>query len=95
MTSFSTTRTEHLVIQRIADRAEAMALQEGVAYPRVDAAMDITAVHANGCPLRLDELLAADPFNFAHDIFGIRRYLNRNTGVLENHFTPRFGRGKQ
>ncbi len=52
--------------------------------------MDITAVHANGCPLRLRDLLLADDFNFAHDVFGIRRHLDRTTGQLGGHFLPRF-----
>ena len=52
--------------------------------------MDITAAHANGCPLRLSDLLVADDFNFAHDVFGIRRHLDRNTGTLGGHFVPRF-----
>lgn len=52
--------------------------------------MDLTAVHANGCPLRLGALLEAHPFDFAHDIGGIRRHLNRETGQLEDHFLPRY-----
>lgn len=52
--------------------------------------MDITAVHANGNQLDLTALLAADDSNFAHDVFGIRRHLNRDTGELEDFFTPRF-----
>ncbi len=52
--------------------------------------MDITAAHRNGCPLKLDELLKAEDFDFAHDVFGIRRYINRKTGKLENCFLPRF-----
>lgn len=92
MVSFTTTKDEHRTITAIADRATAMALnaKPQIEYPRTNAAMDITAVHANGCPLRLDALLAADPFDFAHDVFGIRRHLNRKTGQLEDHFTPRY-----
>jgi hypothetical protein len=52
--------------------------------------MDLTAVHANGNPLRLAALLAADDFNFAHDVYGIQQHINRNTAKLENHFSPRF-----
>lgn len=52
--------------------------------------MDITCVHANGNPLRLRELLEADAFNFAHDVLGIYRHLNRETGELQNFFRPRF-----
>lgn len=52
--------------------------------------MDIVAAHANGCPLRLSDLLAADDFNFAHDVFGISQHLNRETGKLGDFFRPRF-----
>lgn len=52
--------------------------------------MDVTATHANGNPLRLADLLAADDFNFAHDMSGIANCLDRNTGRLTNNFSPRF-----
>jgi hypothetical protein len=52
--------------------------------------MDLTAVHANGNPLYLRELLNAPPFDFAHDIYGIRRHLDRETGELTNCFVPRY-----
>ena len=56
----------------------------------VDIAMDITATHNNGCKLRLDELLKADDFNFAHDIAGISSNIDRNNGKLKNCFLPRY-----
>ena len=59
-------------------------------YRREDASLDVNCCHSNGNPLRLKELLEADDFNFAHDVFGIARHLNRDTGKLENHFLPRF-----
>lgn len=52
--------------------------------------MNLSACHASGNPLRLSDLLQADDFNFAHDIFGIDRHINRATGKLENFFSPRF-----
>lgn len=52
--------------------------------------MDITAVHANGNPLKLAELLATDDFNFTHDVFGITRHIDRETGKLGGCFVPRF-----
>jgi len=52
--------------------------------------MDITACHCNGNKLRLNELLKADTYNFAHDICGIVGNINRETGKLENCFLPRF-----
>lgn len=61
---------------------------------RLHCVMDITAVHANGTPLRLADFLAADDFNFAHDWFGIRRNLDRATGALINCFLPRFAEAR-
>ena len=52
--------------------------------------LDISAVHSNGCPLKLAELLNAKDSDFFHDVFGIRKNLNRETGKLENDFLPRF-----
>ena len=84
------TKEEARTIAAIARRAVQVAAENGWQYPFMDADMDLTACHSNGCPLKLSELLAADSFNFAHDVFGIRRHINRETGRLENCFSPRF-----
>lgn len=52
--------------------------------------MDISACHANGNPLKLDELLVAKEFDFTHDICGIAAHMNRETGKLEDCFSPRY-----
>jgi hypothetical protein len=52
--------------------------------------MDLTAVHANGTPLDLARLAQADAGNFAHDIIGIARHLDRTTGQLRDCFVPRY-----
>jgi hypothetical protein len=78
------TATESIAIERIIDRALFM-------FPdrkREDVFMDITATIMGGCRLRLDDWLAADDFNFVHDLVGIERHLNRRTFLLE-HFLPR------
>lgn len=59
-------------------------------YNRRDAMMDVTATHNNGCALQLANLLAAQDGDFAHDVFGIRRFLNRDTGQLMCNFNPRY-----
>lgn len=51
--------------------------------------MDIYAVLAHQ-PMDLESWLKANDFNFAHDIFGIQRHLNRDTWKLEDCFLPRF-----
>ena len=88
--SFEVGKDEARLLHLIAKRAVRMAASNGVVYPFMDADMDVTACHANGCKLKLDELLSADDANFAHDVFGIQRHINRTTGKLENCFLPRF-----
>lgn len=88
--SFKTNTNDQKVISKIAHRAVAMAAQHEVPYDLLSATMDLTACVANGCPLYLSELLESNDFNFAHDVFGIRRHINRTSGQLENCFVPRF-----
>ena len=88
--SFDVTPRETQQINAIVRRAHRDGL---VLYGlRGKLAMDLTACHANGCPLRFGELLIADDFNFAHDIGGIAKNINRETGKIENFFRPRFGK---
>lgn len=88
--SFAVTKDEARMISKIAGRAFQMFRNAGSSRDFLDIEMDITAVHANGCRLDLGRLFAADTFNFAHDIGGITRHLNRETGELQNCFCPRF-----
>lgn len=90
MLSFHATTADQLIIRKIAKRARELYLEHNVDRDRTDIAMDITATHANGCPLRLQDLLDADDFNFMHDVSGIARHLDRETGQLTDHFLPRF-----
>jgi hypothetical protein len=96
MISFSVTPVERLAIEKIAARAVRLQVEKErpARFRRkaVDFEMDITATHASGNPLDLDRLLAADDFNFAHDVFGIERHLDGETGELQNYFLPRFTR---
>lgn len=77
-------------VAKIVTRAVAMAAESGRKLERLDITMDIIACHANGCPLKLEALLEADDFNFAHDVFGINRHIDRTTGTLQDCFLPRF-----
>lgn len=87
--SFNVTEKEAGVIHSIAVRANREVFNGWTTQTILDTEMDITATHANGCPLDLDKLLAADKFNFAHDVGGIRKHLDRNTGQLRDCFLPR------
>ena len=84
------TKADYQTISKIAKRAVEIAKTQGVQYDFLTASMDIEAVHSNITPLRLNDLLKADNFNFTHDVFGIANHLNRETIELENCFVPRF-----
>lgn len=90
--SFDVSREDAQMIREIVKRAEALYKQANprASFDRLSVSMDVTACHANGCPLRLADLLATDDFNLAHDVFGISRHINRDTGKLKGHFLPRF-----
>ncbi len=75
------------IIYKIADRAH-----DAHGFDRQSTLMDISATHANGCRLRLKELLEADDFNFLHDVCGIARHIDRETGKIGGCFSPRFSR---
>lgn len=89
-TSYEATNEEIAIIKQIAKRAVRLYAAAGVNLDLLDVMMGVTVTHANGCRLGLRRLLAADDFNFAHDITGISRHLNRATGKLQECFQPRF-----
>lgn len=90
MINWRVSREEHKAIQEIAERAHGIAMDAGLLYPLHEIVMDLTAVHANGCKLRLGELAGAEKFDFVHDVFGIRSHINRKNGRLEDCFLPRY-----
>lgn len=87
--SFDCTKRESKLAGICAERAHRTATSAGWTYPQKDAHMDLVATHANGCPLDFEKLVAADDFNFAHDVFGIYRHIDRTTGELTRCFRPR------
>jgi hypothetical protein len=89
---FDATKEDYALIEEIANRAIKAAISGGWVYEGSNARMDLTACHCNGNPLRLLDLLNADDFNFSHDVFGIQRNLDRKTGKLLNHFSPRYSK---
>lgn len=86
MINWNCTGEEWGLIIGIAKRAIDMGLNSDT----IEVQMDIAAVHLNNCKLDLGKLLEADNFNFAHDVSGIRRHIDTNTGKLKNGFLPRF-----
>lgn len=82
------TKEDATIIHQIAKRASA------VGGDLTDVTMDVTATHNNGNPLKLQELLDADNLDFNHDIIGINKNIDRDTGKLQNCFLPRFSANK-
>jgi len=87
--SFTVTKADRELIHRIAERAWKLGVGTEE-HGKVGLIMDVTACHANGCPLALDRLLAANGLNFLHDVAGIYRHMDRTTGQLTDCFVPRF-----
>ena len=54
--------------------------------------MDITVCHTTACPLDLEAFSKSVDQDFFHDLSGISRHLNRDTGKLGNCFQPRFAK---
>lgn len=88
---WNTSKEDLDLISKIADRACAdKAHFVALGGSRRDLMMDLAAVHGSGCPLRLSDMLNGRDFDFWHDLGGIRRHINRETGELEGFFLPRF-----
>ena len=83
------TREERTLIMRIAARADEKRL---MLSDRLSLIMDLEIAH-NEFELRLADLLNADEFNFAHDIIGIQRNVDRVNKKLTNCFLPRYAKG--
>jgi hypothetical protein len=87
MINWNISNADFKLIVQIAERIES----DIPNYPddRRTMIMDLNACHSNGCPLQLEELLTADSSDFSHDIYGIRRHIDRTTGKLQDCFIPR------
>lgn len=83
MVNFNVSKEDAVLIGKVAERAKVWF------GGRAKLEMDITACHANGCPLDLELLLEFDNFSFLHDVCGIQENLDRSTGRLTNFFSPR------
>lgn len=80
------------LIKQIADRAVLVYAKHDVRVDPTTIVMDLMACHFSGQKLRLDDLLAADDFNFIHDVGGINKHLDRETYQLTDGFSPRYSR---
>ena len=73
---------------KIAQRAEGMDLYKG---ERISFLMDMENAD-KVFDLRLEDLLNADDLNFAHDVVGIVRNIDRKNPTDFNFFVPRFAK---
>lgn len=80
-----TSKEDDTLIAKIAARAMSV---PGV-RSKIEIYMDLTVTHWFS-RLRLDDLLHADEANFRHDISGITRHIDRDTGKLRGLFLPRY-----
>mgnify|MGYP006359556787 CR=1 FL=1 len=91
MINWNLPSAEARLITAITRRAEKLS-ENPMQFDVLGCEMDITACHLNGCALDLERLLKADNFNFAHDVYGIQRHIDRETGKLGDGFLPRYAR---
>lgn len=88
-------KADLLLVEKIVQRADHLVTAKSLLrYSSENLLMDLMALHCNTCPLELEELLAADVVEFMHDVWGICRYLDRDTGGLRENFRPRFAKDK-
>ena len=87
MLNWETTKEDMDLIREIVKR-----VNESFPGNVKDIGMDITATHLNGCPLNLKGLVESSGIDFIHDVYGIANNINRETGKLENCFSPRFSK---
>ena len=88
--SFDVDKWTHELIMKVMLRCQEQFPKINYHSNWMDFVMDMTACHANGCPVDWARLLEADDFNFIHDVGGIQKHLNRETGKLGDMFLPRF-----
>lgn len=82
-------------IKRIVKRADALGLVRGKKRPDhwylpETMFIDLAVCHRSCVKLDFKRWLEADDFNFIHDVAGIAKHMDRNTGELTDCFMPRF-----
>lgn len=83
-----TAKERFLMYVKLAERAEKMGIYHG---ERMSLLMDIENAD-KVFDLRLEDLLNADDFNFAHDIIGIVNNIDRNNPFDFDLFVPRYAK---
>ena len=87
--NWSISSIDRQLISNIVERAMELS---GLKTGKINIIMNLIVVHANGCPLDLEQLLQAKDGDLLHDVSGIGFHLNHNTGQLNDFFLPRFAK---
>ena len=74
----------------IARSASNLARNAGQDISPLEFVLDLATTHNHACPLDFAAMATGNPADVAHDVFGIRRHLDRETGLLTDCFLPRF-----
>lgn len=82
-------KADQQAIKHILDRAEDRHHVARDPAARAVFLADFISAHASH-PMRLDDLLKADDFNFSHDVIGIREHYDRKREEFLHGFRPRF-----
>jgi hypothetical protein len=90
--TFQATEAERAILRKISDRAAELSIEFEIPYPTLELEMDLLAAREDIVTLDLRRLLDSPIADFSHDIFGIRRFINRTTGEVEGCFVPRCAR---
>jgi hypothetical protein len=92
--NFACSKEDQELIFKIVNRAKReLAGTEATVTNVAHLIMDLTAAH-NDTPMDLALLLSFPSFDFVHDVLGIQRHINRETGTLEDCFLPRCARNQ-
>ncbi len=83
--TLNTTKEDLRIIGQLAARA----IELGVPRAQMDLVMDLELAHSE-TPLRLRDMEGAQPSDLIHDVAGIVRHLDRETGELRDCFLPRY-----
>jgi hypothetical protein len=88
--NFHLTQDDMPLVLAIARSASNLARSAGQEIPPMEFLMDLATTHNHACPLDFAAMAKGNPADVAHDVFGIRRHLDRETGLLTDCFLPRF-----
>jgi len=86
--NYKTDYASRALLAKIAQRATKIAKTAGWDYNMLDIIHDLNRVHKKCMALDFSTLFNSSDNIFIHDIFGIRKNLNRKFNRLDNQFIP-------